>query len=87
MTSRTERVPHLDDLAGVPVLIPDSARAEQLRARCHAQLARQRRRSARRVEVAGFGKSVLGPAIVWGLCVVYVSALVRTVVSLVLRRT
>ncbi len=86
MTSRTERAPDRE-LAGMPVLLPDSARAEQLRARCHAQLARQRRRSARRVEVAGYGRSVFGPAIVWGLCAVYISAMVGTVVSLVLRRT
>ena len=70
-------------IENLPRLAPDAARADRLRARCHDRLARQRHRQqpapskqARRWE----------PAIVGGLCLVYVSAVVITALQVLSAR-
>jgi hypothetical protein len=63
-------------LRQLPMIAPDPARADRLRARCLAELtARHRRaeRAARRWDAAG---RVLGPALVGGLCAIYLVAVI-----------
>jgi hypothetical protein len=66
------------DLARLRALTPDPARAARVRARCHARLARGRRRAERSTEAVGFGRRILAPAVVLGLCALYVASLVGT---------
>ncbi len=63
----------LGDLHRVPVLTPDQARLERVRARCHAAIARRQleaERSARRVR---FRACVLEPALGGGFCLIYLA--------------
>lgn len=63
--------PVLRALSRLPVLSPDERRAARLRARCHARLRR-----------APEPKRSLGPVLLTGLCVLYLSALVLDVMKL-----
>jgi len=63
-------------------LTPDPARAARVRARCHAQLARVRRRKERSARTVGFGRRVLAPVVVLGLCALYIASLVGTALHL-----
>ena len=63
--------PILRGASQLPLLIPNERRAAQLRARCHARLAR------RAPETRGFG-----PAAVAGFCLLYLSAVVHDVLRI-----
>ena len=69
----------LTQLSQLPALSPDALRAARVRARCRAQLAR-RARSAE--PQPGFGRRVLAPLIVLGVCGIYVFSLVSTTLHL-----
>jgi hypothetical protein len=71
-----DRLDHLTTLA------PDADRAARVRARCHAQLGRSRRRAARTAEVTGFASRVFGPVVVGAVCVFYTAMLVALTVQL-----
>ena len=63
-------------LRRLPLIAPDPARADLLRARCRAELTgrhRRAQRAARRWDAAG---QVLGPALVGGLCAIYLVAVI-----------
>ena len=70
------------DLERLQPLMPDLERAARVRARCRAQLVHRQRRSARRARIVGFGRRVLIPGVVLGLCALYVVSLVSTVLRL-----
>jgi hypothetical protein len=59
----------------LPLLTPDPARTDRLRARCHDRLALQRRAKS---EPALPKRALLEPAITSGLCVIYFSTVVIT---------
>jgi hypothetical protein len=59
-------------------LAPDPGRAERLRAKCRARLARSRQREARAAAITGFAWRVLGPGVVGAFCVFYVALLMAT---------
>lgn len=63
-------------------LIPDPERAERVRLRCRARLARSRRRTARRAAIGERAFRSLAPVVVGGVCVLYVIALVATTLRL-----
>ena len=63
--------PVLRSISRLAVLTPDEERAAALRARCRARL-RRTRKPAR----------VLGPALLAGLCLLYLSALVLEVLRM-----
>jgi hypothetical protein len=73
--------PMLRYLALLPPLSPDSTRAERVRARCRAQLARNRR-SERPATIVGFAQCILAPVVVGSLCVLYIARLVGTALRL-----
>jgi hypothetical protein len=69
----------LMQLSRLPALSPDAVRATRLRTRCRAQLARR----ARIPEPApNFGRRVLAPVVVLGLCGIYVYSLVSAALHL-----
>ena len=79
--------PHTDDpmmrnLGRLRPLVPDPSHAERVRARCHAQLGRRQRRWERGALRAESTRRVLAPAVLGGVCVLYVAALVGTVLRL-----
>jgi len=82
MRSNDRRDDMLRALEGLVALTPDPARAERVRARCHAALARGQRRVARSTPAAGSAVRGLGPALVGGLCVIYFLALVGNALRL-----
>lgn len=59
---------------------PDEARAERVRARCHAALSR--RQAARQPKPRPAGTRVWEPALVAGLCLAYLSTVVRQALHL-----
>lgn len=61
----------LRSISGLVVLTPDERRAERLRERCRSHMRR-----------APKPRSVLGPVLFTGLCVIYLSALVLDVLRL-----
>jgi hypothetical protein len=67
----------LQNLALLPPLTPDPARTARARARCRTQLACIQRRSQAR-----FGRRMLAPAVVLGLCALYFASLLRTALTL-----
>jgi len=69
MTNNELPDPILGGVSRLPVLTPTAQRAELLRARCHAKLARRTPEKTSR----------LAPAAVAGFCVVYLTALVHDV--------
>ena len=79
MTVYDDRDLVMQDLARFRPLVPDPSPAERVRARCHAQLRRRRRRWERATRLAESTRRVLAPAVVGGVCVLYVAALVSTV--------
>lgn len=66
----TEHDHLLRQVSRLTVLAPDERRAERLRAHCRAKLAQRPARAAQRP---------FGPAIFAGLCLLYLSAIVRDV--------
>jgi hypothetical protein len=82
MTPAHTDEPMMRNLGRLRPLVPDPSHAERVRASCHAQLGRRRRR---REHVAGLAEStrrVFAPAVLGGVCVLYVAALVGTVLRL-----
>jgi len=71
-----------EDLERLPRLTPDPARAARVRARCHAQLARGRRRAERSARAVWCGRRVFAPVVVLGLCALYIASLVGTALRL-----
>ena len=63
-------------LAALPTGTPDAARSDRVRRRCHAALTR-RRESLRRTAPPPTRRQILELAIVWGFCLVYLSAVIR----------
>ena len=66
------------NISTLPALIPDSERAERVRARCHARLERGRRRSRKQAALANVARRVIPPAFAAALCAAYVVELVST---------
>lgn len=66
----------------LPPIAPDPVRAEAIRARCHARLARNRQRSERAARVALVTRRVVAPLIVGALSALYIGALVATALRL-----
>ena len=64
------------------VLEPDRARAERVRARCHDMIARRQKRAEPTTGSDGFTAVVLQPALVGGLCISYLLAVVYDVIRL-----
>ena len=58
-------------IENLPLLTPDPARAERRRARCHARMAQHRRAEP---EAEAPNQSALEPAVVGGLCMIFLSA-------------
>lgn len=55
----------------LPSTAPDPVRADAIRARCHAQLARNRRRSERAARVALVTRRTVAPLVVGALSALY----------------
>lgn len=72
----------LQNMARLQPLTPAPLRTARTRARCRAQLARIRRRSEHPARTARFVRRVLAPAVVLGLCALYVASLVGTALHL-----
>jgi hypothetical protein len=66
----------------LPTIAPDPVRAEAIRARCHAHLARTRRRSERAARVALVTRRTVAPLVVGALSALYIAALVATALRL-----
>ena len=69
-------------LSRLPLLEPDRARAERVRARCHARLTRGRRRSERVAHITAFAVRILVPMVFGSVGVLYTAALVGTALRL-----
>jgi hypothetical protein len=63
------------------ILTPDPERAERVRVKCRAELARSRR-EARTPVTMGLAWRVLAPVVVGAFCVLYVAILVATTLRL-----
>ena len=63
-------------LSRLPAAAPDASRSERVRARCHAVLARRRRREARSRVGAPLALRPIETALVGGFCVCYVAAVI-----------
>ena len=74
--------PMMRNLGRLRPLVPDPSHAERVRAMCHAELGRRRRRWERAARLAESTRRVLAPAVLAGVCVLYVAALVGTVLRL-----
>lgn len=68
----------------LPRLEPDRARVERVRARCRAALAR-RQQVANSPRPGNFTSRVIEPALVGGLCVIYLTAVVLDALGLLAR--
>ena len=79
MTVYDDRDLVMQDLARLQPLAPDPSHAERVRARCHARLERKQLRSERAALATSYARRILAPAVVGGVCVLYVAALVSTV--------
>jgi hypothetical protein len=69
-------------LRNLPVLEPDAARAERVRARYRAAMAQHQLQAARSARRAEFTARVLEHVLVGGLCLIYLSAIVGDVLRL-----
>jgi len=72
----TEHDPVVHALGRLPSATPDASRAERVRLRCRAVLAR-RRAAAADPDPAGFARRVLEPAIACGLGVLYLAVVIH----------
>ena len=82
MTSWDEHDADLQCLTRLSRLTPDASRGERVRARCLGRLERSRRLTECRAAMAGSTRRVLAPAVVSGVTVLYVAALVATALGL-----
>lgn len=62
------------ELRQLPLLTPPEGRAERVRARCHAAMARRQLQMDRSTRRAHFIRRVLEPALVGALSVIYLAA-------------
>ena len=69
-------------LRNVPMLEPDAARADRVRARCRAAMAQRQQQAARSIRRAELTARVLEQVLVGGLCLIYLSAIVGDVLRL-----
>ena len=76
MTGNEELNALLPGLDRLMPLTPDAARAARVRAACHARLMRSRRRAQERTAVSQFGRRVVAPAVVLGVCGLYLASMV-----------
>jgi hypothetical protein len=72
----------LNELTGLQRLTPDPDRAERVRMRCREQLGQWRKRQERADALMGLTRRVLAPALVGGLLILYIAALVSTAIRL-----
>ena len=68
----------VDRLKLLAPLTPDPDRSERVRLRCRLQFERHGRRRTRVTKLVAFTERVLAPAIVGGVCLLYLVALVAT---------
>ena len=78
MTSWDAHDAGTDGSVRLTTLAPDPGRAERLREKCRARLARNRQREARAAVLTGFTWRLLGPGVVGALCVFYAAMLIAT---------
>jgi hypothetical protein len=78
MITRETHDPMLQNLALLPQLESDPARAERVRARCRAQLVRNQPAESS-AAIKGVARWVLGPVLVGSVCILYIAGLVRVV--------
>jgi hypothetical protein len=71
----------LQDVALLQQLAPDPARAERVRARCRAQL-RRNRPSDLSTTIGAFALRILAPVVVGCLCILYMAELVAAALRL-----
>jgi hypothetical protein len=64
-------------VAALPRVAPDPRRADRVRARAHAALARERRSDERLAQGERFVEGLLHPAVAGGLAIAYLSAAIR----------
>ena len=83
MTSRDRHDGSAHSLDRLTTLAPDPGRAERLRAKCRARLARSRQREARADVIIGFAWRVLGPGVLGAFCVFYALMLMATTLRVV----
>jgi hypothetical protein len=69
-------------LARLPVVEPDAARVERVRARCHVALLQCRQEADRQTRRDGFAARVLAPALVGGLSASYLLAMLFVLLRL-----
>jgi hypothetical protein len=69
-------------LRDLRAMAQDHARADRVRARCRMELARREERSRRAAEWWSAARRVLAPALVGGLCVIYLAAVVGNALRL-----
>jgi hypothetical protein len=74
--------PLLRALRRLPGAEPDAARDASVRGRCRATLVGRRRRDERQAHRAAFARRVLEPALVGGLCLVYLAEVLRAALQL-----
>ena len=72
----------LGELAGVTPLVPDPARAERVRCRCRAQIARRARRTARTETIVESVEDVLVPVLLGLFSALYAAVLLGTTLRL-----
>jgi hypothetical protein len=82
MTSGDANDPMLRALGRLPAAAPNEARETRVRARCHAALERARRRRERPAR-GSTALQIIEAAFVGGLCLLYLSAVLREVSRLV----
>jgi len=75
--------PDLRHLRHLPTLMPDDATVERVRRRCHAAIARRQVRVERSQRRASFGRRMLEQALMGGLALTYLVAVILDVVALV----
>ncbi len=75
--------PYLKTIAGLTIYEPDPRCANRIRARCHAQIAGQKRAGSHSVRAAaGHWRSILEPSLVIVVCAVYLCEVLRRAVLL-----
>jgi hypothetical protein len=72
----------LEELKRLRTLTPDPSRADRVRVRCRAKLARRRTRQGHTEVVNGFARQVLAPVVVGGFCVLYIAVLVTAIIRI-----
>jgi hypothetical protein len=82
MTTCDTGDPNVEGLKRLRSLTPDPMRADRVRLRCRAHLARSRRRQARNDVITGLAWRVLAPAIFGYFCILYLAALVAATLRL-----